>query len=329
MTKQKTVLVTGGAGYIGSHVAHTLMARGYQVVVLDDLSTGRRELLPQGAILAEGDIADKALVAQLVRIYGIKDMIHLAAFVDVGEAEREPEKYYSNNHRKTKLLLGAARDAGVERCILSSTAAVYGNLDQVPVPETALLRPVGVYGKSKLFAEREVALSGLQYGILRYFNVAGANHLDGLGYRTDQEPSHLIRRVVLAMLGDIDHIDIFGTDYPTPDGTAIRDYIHVRDLAQVHVDILAHLRHGGTSDIFNVGYGRGRSVLEVIGAAEKVLGKSIPRLNGRRRKGDVMISVADSRKLRETIDWLPQFQSLGGMLYDELEWVKSQRALAR
>jgi len=324
---KKTVLVTGGAGYIGSHAAMALIAEGYRVVVLDDLSTGNRMMVPQGtAAFVRGNVANGALVRSLIRLHSITSVLHFAALVDVAESQREPEKYLANNYDNTRLLVAAAKSAGVERFVFSSTAAVYGNPDQVPTPENARLSPISVYGQSKMLAEEAVSESGMEYAILRYFNVAGADWKKGLGYMVKKDPTHLIRRVVLAMLGDIEHIDVFGTDYPTPDGTAVRDYIHVRDLAKAHVDILQYLKHSGVSDIYNVGYGRGYSVLEVVQAAERILGKSIPQLNCHRRPGDPMMIVASNRKLAETIKWQPEFMSLGGMIHDELDWVKSQRA---
>jgi len=328
MTKRKTVLVTGGAGYIGSHAALTLVEHGYDVVVLDNLSTGAREAVPDGATFVEGDVADEALVASLVRIYGIRDVLHFAAFVDVAESVREPELYHHNNYEKTRALLAAAKAAGVERFIFSSTAAVYGNPDIVPVPESARTEPESPYGTSKLFAERAVAKSGMQYAILRYFNVAGTNWQKGIGYRTDKEPTHLIRRVVLAMLGKLDCIEVFGTDYPTHDGTAVRDYIHVRDLVQAHVDVLRYLECGGKPDVFNVGYGDGRTVLQVIEAASKIRQTPLEYLLSQRRPGDSMMVVADNSKLVKRVDWRPMYQSLGGMIRDEYDWVKSQEAQA-
>jgi len=324
---KKTVLVTGGAGYIGSHTAKALIAEGYRVVVLDDLSTGNRMMVPQGTtVFARGNVADTDLVRSLIRRHDITSVLHFAAFVDVAESEREPDRYYENNHRSTAYLVDAAQSAGVERFVFSSTAAVYGNPDLVPTPEDAPLAPVSTYGKSKMLAEKVVSGSGMEYAILRYFNVAGADWKKGLGYMVKKDPTHLIRRVVLAMLGDIELIDVFGTDYPTHDGTAVRDYIHVRDLAQAHVDMLRYLERSGVSDIYNVGYGRGYSVLDVVNAAQKILGRSIPQLNCHRRPGDPAMVIASSRKLAETINWQPQFMSLGGMIHDELDWVRLQRA---
>ncbi len=327
----EVVLVTGGAGYIGSHTVHALVAQGYGVVVLDDLSTGSRNSVPQGAQFVRGDIADKRLVTALLRTSRIKTIFHFAAFIDVAESEREPAKYYENNYHRTGHLLQAAKAANVENFIFSSTAAVYGNPDQIPVPEHAILNPVSVYGKSKLQAEKLVEKSGMNYANLRYFNVAGTHHRKGLGYQVKEgkEPTHLIRRVVLAMLGDVDHIDVFGTDYPTVDGTSVRDYIHVRDLASAQVDIFAYLMQGGESGAFNVGYRKGYTVLEVISAAEAALGKKITTQYQERREGDPMMIIADNQKLMSAIKWQPQFPSLCGMILDEYDWVKSQKALAK
>lgn len=321
----KTVLVTGGAGYIGSHAAAALVSEGYRAVVLDDLSTGSREMVPKDTVFFLGNAGDERLVGQIVRDYGIRDVMHFAAFVDVAESQREPEKYYQNNLENTRRLLKAVRSAGVERFIFSSTAAVYGNPDQVPVSEHAQARPLSYYGGYKSMAEDAVARSGLKYAILRYFNVAGTHWRAGLGYKVSKDPTHLIRRVVLAMLGDIDHIEVFGTDYPTSDGTAVRDFIHVRDLVDVHIKMLAYLERSGVSDIYNVGYGKGYSVLEVIRAAEKILGKSLAVEYKPRRPGDIMAVVASTSKLAETINWQPQYKSIAGMIYDELDWVRSRK----
>lgn len=322
----KTVLVTGGAGYIGSHAAAALVAEGCRAVVLDDLSTGSREMVPKDAVFFRGNVADERLVGQILRDYGIRDVMHFAAFVDVAESQREPGKYYENNFENTKRLLKAARSAGAERVIFSSTAAVYGNPDHVPVGEHAQARPTSFYGESKLLAEDVVARSGLKYAILRYFNVAGAHWQQGLGYKVTKDPTLLIRRIVLAMLGEIDHIDVFGTDYPTPDGTTVRDFIHVRDLVTVHIKMLAYLERSGVSDVYNVGYGKGFSVQEVIEAAERITGKPLAVQYKPRRPGDIMASIASIAKLAETIQWVPEYPSLGGMICDELDWLKSQRA---
>jgi len=317
-----TILVTGGAGYIGSQVARELLRLGEKVVILDNLSTGSKLLVPQGALFVLGDVADIPLVESILKRGKVGVVFHFAAFVDVEESMRLPNKYHVNNAEGTRALLYAAKKAGVQRFILSSTAAVYGNPDRMPVTEDAPLNPINPYGESKVRAEELLRKYGMDYAILRYFNVAGGGYVVGV-------PTHLIRRAVQVALGTIDHLDVFGTDYPTPDGTAIRDYIHVTDLAQAHLDVLRYLYAGGKSDTFNVGYGEGHSVFEVIDAVRRVSGKPVPVERKGRRPGDPAKVIADSTKLQAATKWTPVRKSLLGMIDDELAWVKSQKALEK
>lgn len=317
------ILVTGGAGYIGSAVAREFLRLGEQVVVLDNLSTGSRALVPHKALFEEGSISNGMLVERLLAHNKIEEIVHCAASVDVAESMLNPGKYYFNNTEGTRDLLFAAKKAGVKRFIFSSTAAVYGNPDQVPIPEDHPVRPESEYGKSKALAEDSIRNCDMSHVILRYFNVAGG------GYVVGKPPSHLIRRAVLAALGDIDHLDIFGTDYPTPDGSAIRDFIHVQDIARVHASVLKYVRAGRRSSTFNVGYGKGCSVLEVVRAVERVIGKELPTRYQSRRHGDVMTSVASNQRLIEATSWEPMYNSLDKMIRDELGWVTSQKALAK
>src|SRR5947209_9175453 len=270
-----TVLVTGGAGYIGSHMVHALADAGESVVVLDNLSTGFSAFLPEGVPLSIGDAGDENLVESVIKRHGVDAIIHFAGFVVVPESMRDPLGYYRNNTMTTRSLLNTAVRCGINRFIFSSTAAVYGNPDQVPVPESAPTRPLSPYGSSKLMTEimlHDVAAAhGMSYVVLRYFNVAGADPLARIGLAT-VGATHLLKIAVEAATGQRSKMDIFGTDYPTPDGSCIRDFIHVSDLAQAHRASL--LRGGGASITLNCGYGRGYSVLETIEAVRRVSGRN-------------------------------------------------------
>jgi UDP-glucose 4-epimerase len=322
------ILVTGGAGYIGSHAVLALLAAGHQVVVLDNLSTGSRALVSKGAYFVHGDVADVNLVESILKSGEIEVIVHFAAFVDVEESTLLPNKYYINNTEGTRHLLFAAKKAGVKRFIFSSTAAVYGNPDQVPVTEDAPLNPINPYGISKVRAEESLRKYGMDFAILRYFNVAGCDIVQRTGYTVDALPTHLIRRAVRVAVGDLSHLDVFGTDYPTPDGTAIRDYIHVSDLVQAHIDVLQYLHAGGKSDTFNVGYGEGHSVLEVVEAVRRVSGKPVPVERKGRRPGDPAAIIADSSHLQAATKWIPVRKSLPGMIDDEIRWVQLQKGLS-
>jgi UDP-glucose 4-epimerase len=318
-----TVLVTGGAGYIGSHMVHALVEAGERVVVVDDLSTGFSNFLPQDVPLFIGDAGDENLVEGVITQHRVESIIHFAGSVVVLDSMRDPLGYYRNNTMTTQSLLNAAVRAGVGRFIFSSTAAVYGNPDQVPLPEHAPTRPLSPYGSSKLMTEimlHDVASAhGMNYVVLRYFNVAGADPQARMGLATIGA-THLLKIAVEAATGQRAKIDVFGTDYPTPDGSCIRDFIHVSDLAQAHRAALSYLRGGGHSMTLNCGYGRGYSVLETIEAVRRVSGRQFAVQYAPRRPGDIMTMVADTSRIRATLDWTPQYDDLDTIARHALAW---------
>src|ERR1700742_222222 len=318
-----TVLVTGGAGYIGSHMVQALVEAGESVVVIDNLSTGFSAFLPEGVPLLIGDAADENLVESVIVAQGVESIIHFAGSVVVPESMRDPLAYYRNNTMTTRSLLNTAVKCSVNRFIFSSTAAVYGNPDQVPVREDAPTRPMSPYGSSKLMSEimlHDVAVAhGMTYVALRYFNVAGADPLARMGLAT-VGATHLLKIAVEAATGQRAKIDVFGTDYPTPDGSCIRDFIHVSDLAQAHRAALSYLRAGGSSVTLNCGYGRGYSVLETVEAVKRIAMRNIPVQYAARRPGDVMTMVADTSRLRATLDWTPQYENLDTIATHALAW---------
>jgi UDP-glucose 4-epimerase len=318
-----TILVTGGAGYIGSHMVHDLVDAGESVVVLDNLSTGFRFLIPAAVPFVAGSTGDRALVTKTIQQYGITAIIHFAASIVVPESVADPLAYYRNNTMNTCTLLDCAAEAGVKQFIFSSTAAVYGNPDQVPVREDAPTPPISPYGSSKLMSEIMLHDAGRAYGVnfvvFRYFNVAGADPQHRTGQSTPAA-THLIKVACEAALGKRPRIDVFGTDYPTPDGTCIRDYIHVSDLARAHSAALAYLRRGGESVTLNCGYGRGASVLEVIDAVKRKSGRDFPVEIRRRRAGDPVSLVADVARIRSTLDWRPRYEHLDTIVSHALAW---------
>lgn len=318
-----SVLVTGGAGYIGSHMVQALVEAGESVVVIDNLSTGFSQFLPQGVPLFIGDAGDENLVEGVIAAHGVESIIHFAGSVVVPDSMRDPLAYYRNNTMTTRSLLNAAVKSGVRRFIFSSTAAVYGNPDQVPVPESAPTRPLSPYGSSKLMAEIMVhdtaSAYGMSYIALRYFNVAGADPQARMGLAT-VGATHLLKIAVEAATGQRAKIDVFGTDYPTPDGSCIRDFIHVSDLAQAHRAALSYLRTGGASMTLNCGYGRGYSVLETIEAVRKASGRNFAVQYGPRRPGDIMTMIADTSLIRSTLDWTPQYDDLETIAWHALAW---------
>ena len=317
-----TVLVTGGAGYIGSHTVLALAEAGEDVVVIDDLSTGFSAYLPEGVPLFIGDAGDENLVEGVIAQHNIESIIHFAGSVVVPDSMRDPLGYYRNNFMTARNLLNVAVKRGINRFIFSSTAAVYGNPDQVPVPEHAPTRPLSPYGSSKLMTEimlHDVAAAyGMQY-VLRYFNVAGADPQARIGLAT-VGATHLLKIAVEAATGQRAKIDVFGTDYPTQDGSCIRDFIHVTDLSQAHRSALAYLRNGGASTTLNCGYGRGYSVLETIDAVRRVSGRSFAVQYAPRRPGDIMTMVADTSRIRGLLDWKPQYDDLETIAAHALAW---------
>jgi len=318
------VLVTGGAGYIGSHAVLALLDAGWPVIVIDNLSTGFEWAVPADAKFVKGDIADQALVTQLIAEQNIGAIIHFAGSIIVPESVENPLKYYENNTVKSRALMESAVRGGIRHFIFSSTAATYGIPEQVPIPETARTEPINPYGASKLMTERMLAdvsrAHPLNYCALRYFNVAGADPRGRSGQST-AGATHLIKVAVEAAIGKRDHVSVFGTDYDTPDGTGVRDYIHVSDLAAAHVDALEKLIADPTqSYVMNCGYSRGFSVLEVLDSVDRVTNRTIERRLAARRPGDPDVLVADNSRILATLPWRPQRDSLDTIVADALAW---------
>jgi len=320
------VLVTGGAGYIGSQTAKALARAGHEVVVLDNLATGHREAVKWGPLI-EGDLGDKELLGKIFREQRIEAVLHFAASLLVGESVTDPQKYFWNNVVNTLVLLDVMKVSSVKHIVFSSSAAVYGSPEKVPIPEDHPKAPVSPYGDSKLCMERAIRWYGVAYGLrgvsLRYFNAAGAD-LDGeLGEEHDPE-SHLIPLVIKAALGQRAEVEIFGTDYPTPDGTAIRDYIHVVDLADAHVRALEYLADGGETVELNLGTGEGHSVREVVAGVGKLCDERVPAKDAPRRAGDPAVLVADPTKAQRLLDWHPQYSDLDTIIQSAWKWHSSK-----
>lgn len=321
---RKSVLVTGGAGYIGSHAVLALRDAGYPVVVIDNLSTGLRSAVPDDVEFIEGDIADVNLVTSAMSRSNVYAIMHFAGSIVVPESVQQPLKYYENNTAHSRALIEAAVACEIPHFIFSSTATIYGLPDQFPIPETAPLQPINPYGTSKLMTEwmlRDAAAAhGFNYGVLRYFNVAGADPGGRAGQST-AGATHLIKVAAEAAVGKRDSVSVFGTDYDTPDGTGVRDYVHVSDLAEAHLLLLQKLAADpGASHILNCGYGSGYSVLEVLDAVEKVSGKTIKRQLTSRRAGDPPKLVADTRKIKSILGWRPQYDDLRTIAGHALDW---------
>jgi len=309
------ILVTGGAGYIGAHTAHHLLRLGHDVQVVDDLSYGYRHNVPAGRLHVLNLLDTSALDALLAEL-PFDAVVHFAAFISVGESTRQPEMYFRNNCGATFNLLDAMARAGVRRIVFSSTAAVYGNPERTPITEDMPHRPVNPYGQTKLMVETAMRwmdqCAGLRFVALRYFNACGAEEAFGIGEEHEPE-THLIPLVLRAARTG-EPLTVFGDDYPTADGTCIRDYIHVSDLASAHAMALEHLVAGGASASYNAGAGHGYSVLEVIRAVERVTGKTVPYKVGARREGDPAILVADSTRLQRELRWKPAYTTLEEMV---------------
>jgi UDP-glucose 4-epimerase len=323
-----TVLVTGGAGYIGSHMVYELLDAGEDVVVLDNLSTGFRWAIPDRVPFYEGDTGDEARAREIIARHGVDAIIHFAASIVVPDSVADPLGYYRNNTANSRTLIEATVKSGVKFFIFSSTAAVYGNPKSVPVSEDATPDPMSPYGSSKLMTEIILRDTGfahpLKHAILRYFNVAGADPKMRTGQSTPAA-THLIKVAVQTALGMRKKMDVFGTDYPTPDGTCIRDYIHVSDLVRAHSDALRYLRAGGKSATFNCGYGRGFSVLEVIDTVKRVSGVDFRVELADRRPGDPAQIVAACDRARGTLHWVPRYDDLPTIVSNALEWERKLR----
>ncbi|MBQ6712373.1 MAG: UDP-glucose 4-epimerase GalE [Selenomonadales bacterium] len=320
------IMVAGGAGYIGSHVVEALIEEGFIPVIYDNLSTGHIESVPEGVPFVEGDIHDTTLAERAMREYCIDGVIHFAASSLVGESMTEPAKYYYNNVEGSLHLFDAMRKAGVNKVVFSSTAAVYGEPDEVPIKENSRLQPTNVYGRSKLMIEQMLAdydmAYGMRYAALRYFNAAGASHRRDIGEDHTTE-THLIPLVLKTAQGVRDKISVYGTDYPTKDGTCIRDYIHVCDLAKAHVFALKHLLGGGMSRIYNLGSEHGFSVREIIDYAKKVTETDFAAIEEARRAGDPAVLIASSERIREELGWVPVHSSVEEIIRTAWKWHKN------
>lgn len=323
------ILITGGAGYIGSHVNVALNDAGYKTIVLDDLSLGHKELVPVGELVV-GDFGDRELLDEIFGNYRIEAVVHLAAFTDVDDSLKRPSDYYDNNVKKTLTLLQAMLDHGVNTFLFSSTSAVYADDAEVPYTEESPLNPLCVYGRTKLFVEHILNdyhnTYGLKYAAFRYFNAAGADPKGRVGEWHEPEP-HLIPVVLEVAEGRRDHIKIFGTDYPTRDGSCIRDFIHVMDIADAHIRALEYLREGGKSGPFNLGYGMGTSVIEVIEMCRKITSHPIPAIPHDRRPGDGAVSIADCSKAFNEMGWQPKHGDLEDIISTAWAWQQKLAAL--
>lgn len=320
-----TVLITGGAGYVGSHTAHLLVETGQRPVVLDDLSRGIHALVPDEAAFVRGDIGDAALLDRLFTEHDIDAVIHFAGYIIVPESVDQPLLYYERNVSATRTLIDACVRHGVRHFIFSSSAAVYGAPAVDPIPETAALKPVSPYGRSKLMTEMMLedaeAAHGLRSISLRYFNVAGADPKGRCG-QVSRVATHLLKVASQVAIGEREKLTIFGRDYDTPDGTCVRDYVHASDLADAHLQALTVLRDGGPTGAFNCGYGKGVSILEALDAFGTVLGRPLPVEDGPRRPGDPPTLVADVSALRSQLGWQPRYNDLELMIRTAMEWEK-------
>lgn len=330
MVNKIPVLVTGGAGYIGSHAVLALRDAGWHVAVIDDLSTGSRDAIPVDVPFYQGSITERVLLDSIIDERRIGAIMHFAGSIVVPESVEQPLKYYSNNTLASHTLISAAVDAGVKHIIFSSTAAVYGAAQKMPVAEEDPKDPMNPYGASKLMTERMLADASaahpFNYGALRYFNVAGADP-EGRSGQRGKGATHLIKVAVEAAVGKRDHVAVFGTNYSTPDGTCIRDYIHVSDLAAAHIAALEWLTaHPNENLVMNCGYGRGLSVLQVLDAVDRLTNLPVKRVLENRRAGDPPELVADNAKLLKTLDWRPQYADIDRIVGDALAW---ERKLVR
>ncbi|WP_193213971.1 UDP-glucose 4-epimerase GalE [Luteolibacter marinus] len=325
-----SVLVTGGAGYIGSHTVRLLASQGRKVVVLDNMVYGHRDaIVDDGVELVEGEVGDKALLQGLFKKHHFGAVVHFAAYAFVGESVTDPLKYYRNNTAEPLTLLEVMQEFGCKNFVFSSTCATYGVPESIPISEKNPQNPINPYGRSKLMLEWVLAdcdrAWGLKSACLRYFNASGSSE-DGLIGEDHEPETHLIPRVLMAVTGEISHVDVFGTDYPTPDGTGVRDYIHVVDLATAHAKALDHLGTGGDSVQCNLGTGVGVSVKEIIAAVEEVTGKGVPVQYGPRRAGDPPQLLADPSRAKEVLGWVAEHRDVRDMVRTAWAWISGPRA---
>jgi UDP-glucose 4-epimerase len=318
-----TTLVTGGAGYIGSHTVYALLDRGDRVVVLDNLSTGVRAQVGEKAAFVLGDVADRALLEKTIRAHDVDAVIHFAGSIVVPESVADPLGYYENNVVKSRDVIAGCLATGVKSFIFSSTATVYAEDARQPLTEDERKAPISPYARSKLMTEwmlEDVARAhDFRYHILRYFNVAGADPKGRTG-QSNPNATHLIKRAAMVALGRAPYLGIFGTDYPTPDGTGVRDYIHVADLANAHLLALDALRAGAPSTVYNCGYGRGLSVRQVVQVVERVTGKPLPIQEGPRRPGDPPTLISDPSRIKAALGWAPAHDDLEGIIRSAIAW---------
>ena len=321
------VLITGGAGYIGSHVVKALGEKGYEVLTVDNLSNGHKEAVLYGK-LAIGDIGDKDFINKVIKEFKPNIVMHFSAFIEVGISVKEPLNFYKNNVIGTLNLLDVLIQNKIDKFIFSSTAAVYGIPEKIPIPEEHQINPINPYGKTKAVIEKALEdfsnAYNFKYISLRYFNASGADPSGLIGESHNPE-THLIPLILQTAKGEREAIKVFGTDYPTDDGTCIRDYIHVNDLADAHILAMEYLLDGGKSDVFNCGYGYGYSVREVIETAKKITGKDFKVIEDNRREGDPPVLVADSKKLKEKLNWKPKFDSLETIIKTAWKWELNRR----
>jgi len=321
----ENILVTGGAGYIGSHVVRDLGEQGYKPIVYDNLSTGNKDFVLYGDFI-KGDLKDTNLITKIIKKYKIKSVIHFAAYIVVEESVNKPIKYYNNNFFNSLNLIKSCIENGVENFVFSSSAAVYGIPEEFPVKENSQLNPVNPYGRSKMFTEillEDISYiyKNFNYIALRYFNVAGADKKLRIGQKYEN-PTHLITLALKTALGEYESLNIFGTDYNTPDGTAIRDYIHIDDLSNAHILCLNYLKKERKSEVFNCGYGQGYSVLEVLNTTKKVTKVNFKTVNSKKREGDPPILIADSNLIKDKLGWSPKYNDLEFIINSAWEWEK-------
>ncbi len=317
-----SILVTGGAGYIGSHFVRLLKSKNFDVVIFDNLSRGHQESIPEGVAFEQVDLLDFGKLTEKLKLYKIDAVVHFAAFAYVGESVTNPRLYYINNVIGSINLLNAITEAGITKVVFSSTCSLYGNPEIVPISEAETIKPINPYAKTKHIIENVLAdydtAYGLKYVALRYFNAAGCSFDGSIGESHEPE-THLIPLVIDTALGKRQSVSVFGDDYPTPDGTCLRDYIHVDDLGEAHLKALEYLNAGNSSDVFNLGTGDGNSVKEIIKTVEKISGKKVEHKISARREGDPAVLVADNKKAADVLGWLPKYK-LEDIIKSALQW---------